>query len=387
MEALFSRLFRYRERAKRSPREDFLTEALAALLVRMPVACAREFVAKLFVPSSLREAFTNLSGFLEVGTQVPARGKRIDLLVSFGGQPAIVVENKLQSGFQKHELENEDGDHAENEQAAQTQHQLVTYGRWLSQTTRLETWPGVVVLLTHGTLPPDGFVTGNAHAYGSEPHTVRWREVHLAIDGLVTRSRHAPGEWLFVARELRRYLEDQSMSASDIKTRDMAALSLFSGSYSSVNATFTEILDELYRRFPDDFTKRGRTAWDFRDDRRIILGWLFFQNNDESRAESLSWGLRFFEGTTWWVDCDPPLPRWDHAFLYFGFEDQRTLTLPAAASGRWSVSGDKKELVTAKPFSDLSGSRRFAEGMVEWVAQEMPVLDEMRRANLGSRPK
>ncbi len=66
MSSLYGRLFTYRERPHRSPLEDFLTEALADLLNRMPTSEMVEFVSKFFLPgddplaSAARKAWQEL---------------------------------------------------------------------------------------------------------------------------------------------------------------------------------------------------------------------------------------------------------------------------------------------------------------------------------------
>src|SRR3954451_2624746 len=32
---------------------------------------------------------------------------------------------------------------------------------------------------------------------------------------------------------------------------------------------------------------------------------------------SIGWGIRFVDGSDTWIDCEPALPDWDHAYIYF----------------------------------------------------------------------
>jgi hypothetical protein len=191
MVSLYSRLFMFRERLRRSPLEDFLTEAVADLLNRMPPFEMTEFVSKFFLPplaaaqQAWQELVKSCSGESLQWITHPSIQVRIltlypDLMLCAGeNRPLLIVESKIGSGIGEHDVSQIIEDTAEIQanntlgfQAAETIDQLVSYGRWLSAQCQQHPWPGAIAFLTHFTAPPAGFGAGDRSAYG-----VEWQRV------------------------------------------------------------------------------------------------------------------------------------------------------------------------------------------------------------------
>jgi len=211
MVSLYGRLFTYRERRHRTPLEDFLTEALCDILNPLPPAETAEFVANLFLPAAAREIWPHQFGEandLRWETQeIIGSNGRPDLVLRCGGQPLIVVENKIGAGIGQHQAA-ADGD-------KDTRDQLMAYGHWLRSQSAGRDWPGAIVLLTHFTSPPDRFGTDDT-AYGVKwQHVCRWPAVWrwLASNALRTTDNHAVAAWQVLPAELVQFLREKDMTS------------------------------------------------------------------------------------------------------------------------------------------------------------------------------
>jgi hypothetical protein len=99
--SLYGRLFKYRERKARTPLENFLTEALADLINRLPKDELDDFVASLLLDADAAEAWRDLTarGQVKIScrTQFPiTSGSILDILfVADDATPLLVIENKV----------------------------------------------------------------------------------------------------------------------------------------------------------------------------------------------------------------------------------------------------------------------------------------------------
>jgi hypothetical protein len=161
---IYSRLFKYRETPSISPLENFLTEALADIFNRLPVAGQVEFLTRMLPDACwvrLRGKCTNAKR-INAETQVPIvvsnSVKRPDIVVELDGKPLVLFEVKVDAAFQEHESRSsEPKDSGEVETVSQNQ--LKTYSNWMRDQCEGD-WSGAVVLLTHGTRAPEGFENG-----------------------------------------------------------------------------------------------------------------------------------------------------------------------------------------------------------------------------------
>lgn len=161
MADLYKRLYKYRERAANAPLENFLTEALADILERLPIESQVAFLKSLMLPKAASAFDTVVSGraSLEFVTQASASTKRPDLVVYAGERPIVVIEVKVAAGLQEHEVEAA----AVNAEAKATRNQLETYAGWIAgENMSSDVWPGAVVFLTGRTDPPKDFIEGRS---------------------------------------------------------------------------------------------------------------------------------------------------------------------------------------------------------------------------------
>ena len=240
MQSLYGRLFTYRGRPDRSPLEDFLTEAFADLLNRLPEAIARRLVTRLLseAPASgdaLHKAWPAGSSARWSTQRAIEGGQILDLLLEIDGQPTLVIENKIAAGFQKHLIGGENGFRS-------AQHQLATYGKWIHGKSA-SCWGGAVVLLTHWTPAPADFTSGKS--YGARYRsTARWSDLARWVDEL-SRAGEAKGSlWLPFADELVQFLREQKMDTELATSRDWAALQLYVASADRVRNSIERIWED-----------------------------------------------------------------------------------------------------------------------------------------------
>ena len=267
---LYSRLFTYREREGRSPLEDFLSEAVADLLNRLPEARAREVVKLL-----LGERFATLAALDRVwpkdkrwlwSTQrVIAGGGRIDLLMEVDGQPILVVESKVGAGFQEHRS----GEQAEHQI---NQHQLVTYGKWIA-TQSGDEWGGALTLLTHWTPAPFDFLNDEA-VYGCRHrHVLRWTDLARWLKGTARDTSAAQEGWAMLADELSKFLKVRDMDDETATSHDWAALQIYVSSADRVRNSIERVWNvcrsdwrSLFQQtdYPLELSTEYGCAWKFR---------------------------------------------------------------------------------------------------------------------------
>ena len=220
--SLYGRLFRYRAREAREPLEDFLTEALADVMNRLPVSTL----------SIVIEAMTGMPG-LWAGplatrrprfvTQVACDGGFADLVMTLDGVPSLVVESKLHGGIRSH------GD------VDDPRDQLMTYGRWLER-MRDGQEPAALVLLTHATPPPEAFLTGEGYGVGSRA-VFTWARLARRLRSV---GKPAAGKaWGTMSLELAAFMEEKGITIDTVNAADLAAARLFLPSWARWKNTLT----------------------------------------------------------------------------------------------------------------------------------------------------
>src|SRR5438128_1070292 len=96
--SLYGRLFKYRERQARSPLEDFTSEALADILMRMPMKERVTLAGTLFVPPADRSQWIESAshGDIQIVTQRRLGTEGIaDIVLEKDHSPLLLVENKV----------------------------------------------------------------------------------------------------------------------------------------------------------------------------------------------------------------------------------------------------------------------------------------------------
>ncbi len=376
MASLYGLLFRYRAREHRAPLEDFLTEALSDLLQRLPAKLANGFIRDLLVTDvAARAAWpavppdTNLRVRSQHHITRPRRGI-IDLLIEDdAGRPLIVVESKIFSPLRSHlgRLDKAEAPHPEAEDA-KVRNQLTTYEEWLALSRHGMSWSGAVVLLSHGTPPPEDFLQAKGRPSGAPVRAVlSWRDVARWLQCAADHSDGGDARgWRILAIELVHFLTENGMNADVIGPTDLAAMQIFMPGYPRVKATF----ERLSKRIGESNKAFGRSReLNLDGEGGVYWEWCYPKppHTREGSSWYISWGLRFPEGSTWWLDASPKLPSRPHASVSVGTENQ-PLSLTVTALEGWSKTDG--EAILAQPLSDFPHkSEEFVSALEAWIAQ------------------
>ena len=360
--SLYGRLFRYRAREAREPLEDFLTEALADVLNRLPAPAL----------SIVIEAMTGMPGLWagpvatrrpRFATQVPCDGGFADLVMTLDGVPSLVVESKLHSGIRAH------GD------VDDPRDQLMTYGRWLER-TRDGHEPAALVLLTHGTPPPAAFESGEGYGVASRA-VFTWarlarclRTVAAAVPDLA---------WGTMSFELAAFLEEKGMTIDTVTASDLAAARLFLPSWTRWKNTLT-LLWGAVGDLREGMLSKTISNVEIDVDGGVIWSWCYAIAPFPHRSY-LAFGIRFPDVSQWY--SGKGLPEHPYLLLMIGAENSelpidRISSLP----GGWTnADGD---LVTTLLLTDLPADTDLAAtAMSSWGRSRLMEARDMMFAMRG----
>ena len=383
--SLYSNLFAYRPRPKRSPFEDFLSAALTDLLARLPLDEHEQFVKEVLLPPGSREAWvawraTMPDAALTWVTQFRVfNGKGVvDLLLLVNGLPAVAVENKVGAPVRMHTSDLEG-----SSKELSNGNQLRTYGNWLAQECAphslpgsfLPAWPGALVLLTHASPAPDDYEAGN---YGV-PHVglCRWRQIWLWAR-MTNKTAETPPMWVMLARELAVFLERNGMTADYMTLNDVAQAQVFVSAADRLNSTFWAFQNNLKKTkaelgsgefYGPSYDTKGAVVWDW-----------FYLKESPGAKWCVTWGIRFPETSTYWNNGVPALPKVSHAFvLLTSFGERVKVPNIVEAIGTcplgWSVT-DGNILIASKPLHEFPTEPESLTGALsEWISMR---IDELR---------
>lgn len=281
VENIYCRLFQYRERASGSPLENFLTEGLADLFMRLPLrlqvawlqallpeACAESLTTRLAATKQL-EADTQVS--IAVGTST----KRPDIRITADGKPLALIEVKVDAAIQRHSSLQITSDNAptgvlEEHEEMVVRDQLATYADWIRREC-LGPWPGAVIFLTHRTNAPRGFE--DQESKDSVIRSVRtWKEVgdwlaaNLDLNCMKSTS-------CALAHDFHDFLEEQGLMTKFLTTRDLATTMLFLPSHPALRHTFEIAAGAVTKKFPK--LRGGNLHFDFWPEGDSYHGWFF----------------------------------------------------------------------------------------------------------------
>jgi hypothetical protein len=260
---IYQSLFKYRERASRSPREDFLSEALTDLLNRMPEQEVLRAIDQFFLSSGPlradwkeyleRNPGSNLRWETQQQIYFEGIAARLDIILRSNDDILFVIENKIDAHFQSHTISPE----VANEQVQPNyRHQLATYGCWLAAKCTEQQWKGGLVLLTHRAQTPANFASDTAE-YGVACRTVlKWTDVSRWLSNyrqrllaLERKDQKDQSAWLVLAAELAQLLEEWDMSTELMTSYDLATAEIFAQSSDRLSAAFDRIYDSILKGF------------------------------------------------------------------------------------------------------------------------------------------
>lgn len=355
---IYRQLFRYRESARRSPLEDFLSEALVDLLNRVPQTVQADFVS--FIAAG-RLALPDMADAGDMdwkwSTQrhILHQGIRgyIDILLEVDGRPLLVIENKIASPVRAHMSADEGG----------TGNQLRTYGGWLS--SQAQGRQSALVLLSHTAAPPDDF-SDPAASYGVDArNVVRWAALAAWLARLAVTG--AASAWRDLAVELHEFLEEQDMTIAVMTQADLAGLEQFIPARERIEATFQRLWDDTADIRKGVFSRKVHPLT-FDAETGSIWSWVY----TAPPLPPSSWvalGIGFPSISSWWREAGLPDQR--QFFISIGADDDvLSLDLLGRLPDGWAVADD--QLTASLPFHQMPiEPEDMAGAMAAWAGGRM----------------
>lgn len=296
--------------------------------------------------------------------------------------PLVAIESKIAARFQSHrrltETPDVDGSSEEYD------HQLETYGRWLGSQRLPEGWPGVITLLTHVSPAPADFEPTNRKGYGAVPNTYFWRALCARVRETVGPDTHSSEEqpWMFVGRELCRFLEDNDMNATDLEASEIAALNVSMAPARRTTALFAEVGADLARRYPDEVNGRRRGSG-YEVEHSRTWGWSFLKGDGDIY---LAYGVYFFPFAGHFAELNSAAAPHEQAFIGVGSDK---VSLPAEEvlpSTSWIGVAENWLLIHPVALSErLTGERlpEFFLRSIDKKIAELRLLADLFRQNLS----
>lgn len=333
MSGLLQRLFTYRERPERSPLEDFLSEALADVLQRMPAHLGREFVGLMLgggleVEESVGKLWPDVAEARWL-TQKIIPGGRLDLLLEIAGKPALIIESKIGAGFQEH-VEGREPDGGE------PGHQLKTYGRWIGSVAAPD-WGGALALLTHWTPAPADFLAQPQLYCCGRTGVARWADLSRWLRRLPRDARSDPAGWIVLAAELASFLKERNMDSELATSQDLAALQIYVASADRVRNSVEQAWEsarDLWRPVciqtenPLEISTEYGCAWKWR-----------YLSRSDLKKSYVAAGIRWpaIADHPDYADGGEP-----HLFIELGSDEDQSPISVLALPEPWGGSGDSR---------------------------------------------
>jgi hypothetical protein len=368
MLSLYGNLFRYRESELRSPREDYLSECLADFFNRLPSEIQSAFVSRILIPDVLLAAFATVVAEVasfRLETQRQIGSGRIDIVLLADDVPIVAIENKISAPFQDD--------------------QLASYGRWIKAAARSHRL-AIVCLLTHLTSPPPGFMSGGEASGKATPHLVRWSSIAGLLLELAV-SAEVRDDVKLLAREFRRFLEENDMSTEYAGRDEFAAALVYLRAGAQMDHTFGSIFTHVKEKdgaFAKNETK-NEYHLKFDTPYKLIWGWTYL-------AHAKFDGLLFGYGislepntvfTSGGISTQSPIPATDSAFICVGADNKRSIQAVRAVKSEpakpWTYAeiGKWVAVISFKPLHDvMEKPQSFAQEMIRWIDRETDSVNQ-----------
>lgn len=397
-ESLYSRLYRYRQREKRAPLEDYLSEALADFLNRLSKAAMIDFVINVALAKVPTTSKTGWKLIAEKTKQFEWRtqhfiknggvGGRLDICLFGDGKPLLIIENKIYAGISQHPNDATNPATIDQEQVYD-RNQLSEYGSWLKMHTGAPEC-AALVLLTHRTLPPQDFIEGPLSHYGVISRSVcKWHEI---AQWLLTLSKSANETLRIFARELAGFLEDKSMSTKPLRSRDIAAAEFFLESHERIATLFDEIKQAIIMKAKalgiNYFNRQNWIPPTYESGRHMVWDWIELspEQAKNNRNWRLGWGIQYAEGSDddEWQNTKPALPNGDRLFFALsrgGNEAFPENDIPYELRDKgWARVSDGGDWITVSPLYPMFETVDAAgEVMSQWILGKMSDVPEVLR--------
>lgn len=359
MSSVYGRLFKYRGRERRSPLEDFLSEAIADLFNRMSMEQLSELIGELFVPPALLPHWQSLvarSKRIRMETQYPIKSGRIDLVVTVDEHPTIAIENKVGAPISER---------------SQDDDQLTRYGFWIKSKKR-EGSPAIVCLLTHLTQPNTDFY--RERNGGASPHVAKWSGVANALRRL-SKNSQLSSEIRTLCAELNIFLAEKGMAGEFAGRDEFAAAVVYLRAGERMDHTFLTIYAHL-KSLNGVFTSGASAqemSLEYATKDSLIWGWKYL-------IHPSLFGLFFAYG----IALDPAgtfknaeTPIHDSVFICIGAEDKKSIASLRASQDilqkpwMYAELSNWSAVISFKPLHEfIVEPERFSQRMIEWIDSE-----------------
>ncbi|HET7308186.1 MAG TPA: hypothetical protein VFK24_10315 [Gammaproteobacteria bacterium] len=404
--SLYGDLFKYRQRPARSPLEDFLTEALADILNRLPtriVAGLCEDVLfrnrSAYSTEELKRVLKTLARAPHVcwSTQVPAphggRTGLADIVLEAGEDrtPLLVIENKVNAPIARRDIESSPPRQVKLPSASdgyRENDQLRDYARWLRLRAG-EGSPCGLVLVSLGTPAPADFFDGDCESWGgvSLRGSCRWPDLYKWLRNLTKKEGAEKNSdvpaWVALSHEFTQFLEEKEMATKSVTSADLAAAHIFSKSFRHFEDSFTRVRDAVDAAWTSQVGKfasrRNQPVCNFDSDVAIVWDWGYLSDREfgvNTKKWHIGWGVLFESPTGWWDNVTISQPTaviilsTDEAD--FPAEDIPADRLPIGWTLAKSEAGEV-EMLYAKPLSAVvTDIESFSEELSAWVISKLP---------------
>lgn len=362
--SFYARLFKYRARSDRLPLENFLTEALADLLNRMPRNQTIGFLTRCFGDAHHALNWDDVLGSdLEWRTQVVTDYGIIDAVLYSNMRPLIVLESKTWSSFRDHSTD------------LLNANQVSSYCTWL----RSQVGPsgtGAALVISASAETPEGYKQPGYYALETRGQTT-WASFGRWLDTKEVREDLNEATAM-LASEFHTFLKEQNLSNEVIAQVDVAALALLIPSWDRWEATFAAMwsaAEEVQNRF---LSKKASSLY-LNGEAGMLWQWRYGQSGVTPERFWIAVGLRFPESSQWYHAMR--LPNAPHFLMIVACDNAPLSRVEFDLPTDWHFDEEDGEYVCVLPIHTLSASsdKRLLE-LGNWAHSAMLVAERISRS-------
>jgi hypothetical protein len=377
--SIYARLYRYRQTESLSPKENFLTEALADLFNRLSPDKQADFLVDALHASWAEEIRTRcdrtrtIEAQTQVSIAVAGAVKRPDMVIHLDGQPFVVVEVKVDAEVQRHaaDVNSDMDDGTPVATTSSDRHQLATYGTWIAGQGR-DGWPGAVVFITHSTRAPEGF--GSDGRSGPIEVTHSWKDVGDWLSENLDLEQRSNTSCALAA-DLHDFLTEEDLMPEFMTAQDLAATAVFLPSAANLHHTFKTVLQNVIRSYPG--VKSGSIRYEPWPAGNAFCGWFYLASSVNVRGSrfALTAGICFAGESALGDEESDDIPRHEPFFMvHVGDENSRVPITDVLRSipQDWMLVNEEWSAVAVRTLGNFPPDpNRRAEALIAWVTAQV----------------